>query len=77
MSVEVDQAGSDELPARVDGLYRTIAGDVLRNVRDLPVGEGHVADAVDTLGGINDVAAGYNQVVFRCHGARDYRYVRS
>jgi hypothetical protein len=63
VGVDVDQAGRDVEPGDVDGLQRLRGRDVGRDRPHGPVLDGHVADGIDVVPGIDDVAALEEQVV--------------
>jgi len=56
VDVEVDEAGTDHEPFRLDHLGAA-AGEALLHARDAPVLQQHVAGGVEAPGGIDDAAA--------------------
>jgi hypothetical protein len=70
MGVDVDQARSDDLAARVDR-FAGVAGNVGLDRGDLAAGDRHVTDCIQSHGGIDDATALDEQVVARRSRVRD------
>jgi hypothetical protein len=61
MGVQVDQPGRDEQTADIAGVGRGFV-DALADGDDLPAGESDVAAGVDSLRGIDEVAAAQDEI---------------
>ena len=65
VGVDVDQAGRDVQPRDVNRLAGLGRVDFRRDERDLAGGDRHVADGVDAVPRVDDVAAAQEEVVLR------------
>ena len=63
--MEVDKTGRDVLPGGVDSAGRPGGVDVVTHGRHLAVADGDRGDTIDIVGGVDDMAAGDDEIVGR------------